>query len=157
MLVAIAGDRHALDQLHDEVGPARFGSAGVEDLGDIGVVHQCQGLPLGFEAGDHLARIHARLDDLQGDLALDRLGLLGQEDRAHAAFAELLQQLVRADHLAEFLGRCVLLGRPNRGPFRGRGRSGRGLLQETPSLTERGQQGLDACRNSALPPQALSR
>ncbi len=55
VLVAIAGDRHALDQLHDEVGPAGFGGAGVEHLGDVGVVHQRQGLPLGLEAGDHLA------------------------------------------------------------------------------------------------------
>ena len=31
------------------------GRAGVEDLGDVRVVHQRQGLPLGLEAGDHLA------------------------------------------------------------------------------------------------------
>ena len=42
-------------------------------------------------------RVHARLDDLQGDRALDRLGLLGHVDDAHAAFADLLQQLVGAD------------------------------------------------------------
>ena len=28
-----------------------------------------QGLPLGLEPGDHLLRVHARLDDLQGHLA----------------------------------------------------------------------------------------
>jgi hypothetical protein len=49
------------------------------------------------EPGDDLARVHARLDDLEGDLALHGLGLLGHEDCAHAAFAELLQELVRAD------------------------------------------------------------
>ena len=42
-------------------------------------------------------RVHARLDDLQRDAALDRLGLLGHVDDAHAAFADLLQQLVGAD------------------------------------------------------------
>jgi hypothetical protein len=41
--------------------------------------------------------VHARLDDLESNLALDRLGLLGHEDRAHADFADLLQELVRAD------------------------------------------------------------
>ena len=45
---------HAVDQLHDEVRPAGFGGAGVEDAGDVGVVHQRQGLPLGLEAGDDL-------------------------------------------------------------------------------------------------------
>ena len=34
---------------------------------------------------------------LSATLPLDRLGLLGHEDDAHAAFADLLQQLVRAD------------------------------------------------------------
>src|SRR5438270_463431 len=56
------------------------------------------GLPLGFEAGDDLVAVHARLDDLQGDAAADRGGLLGDEDQAHAALADLLQQLVRAEH-----------------------------------------------------------
>ena len=45
-----------VDQLHDEVGPAGVGGAGVEDPGDVGVVHQRQGLALGLEAGDDLAR-----------------------------------------------------------------------------------------------------
>src|SRR5437588_5117659 len=45
-----------------------FRSPGVEDLGDVGVVHQGEGLPLGLEAGDHLARVHHRLEHLQGDL-----------------------------------------------------------------------------------------
>ena len=55
-------------------------------------------------------RVHARLDDLEGDLALDRLGLLGHPDRAHAAFADLLQQLVRADHRAGALGERLVNG-----------------------------------------------
>ena len=42
-------------------------------------------------------RVHARLDELQGHLAADRLRLLGHADGAHAALADLLQQLVRAD------------------------------------------------------------
>ena len=54
VLVAVLGDRHALDQLHDEVRPAGAGGAGVEHPGDVGVVHQRQRLPLGLEAGDHL-------------------------------------------------------------------------------------------------------
>ena len=41
--------------------------------------------------------IHARLDHLQGDHPLDRAGLLGHVDGAHAALADRLQQLVGAD------------------------------------------------------------
>jgi hypothetical protein len=39
--------------------------------------------------------VHAWLDDLQGDAAADGRRLLGQEDRAKTAFADLVQQFVR--------------------------------------------------------------
>jgi hypothetical protein len=61
------------------------------------MVHQGQRLALGLEAGDDLLRIHPRLDDLERDLAADGLGLLGHVDDAHAAFADLFEQLVGAD------------------------------------------------------------
>ena len=100
LAVAVLGDRDAADQLHDEVGPARFGGPGVEDLGDVGVVHHRQGLALGLEAGDDLLGVHARLDDLQGHLAAHGLRLLGHVDDAHAPLADLLHQLVGADDRA---------------------------------------------------------
>ena len=68
------------------------------------MVHHRQRLPLGLEPGDHLPRVHARLDDLQRHAPLDRLVLLGHEDDAHAAFADLLQQLVGADLGAGLFG-----------------------------------------------------
>src|SRR5262249_30206141 len=43
VVVAELGDGHAAHQLHDEVGPSRGGFAAVEDLGDVGVVHEGQG------------------------------------------------------------------------------------------------------------------
>ena len=73
------------------------GRAGVEHPGDVGVVHHRQRLALGLEARDHLPRVHAELDDLERDLAADGLALLGHEDRAEAALAELSQELVAAD------------------------------------------------------------
>ena len=72
----------------------------VVHLGDVGMVHHGQGLALGLEPGDDLLRIHARLDDLQRHLAAHGLRLLGHVDDAHAAFADLLQQLVGADDRA---------------------------------------------------------
>jgi hypothetical protein len=41
-----------------------------------------------------------RLDNLKSDAAFDGLLLFGHPDASHAALAELLQQLVRADDLA---------------------------------------------------------
>ena len=58
------------------------------------------------------AGVHAGLDQLDGDQALDRLGLLGHPDAAHAALADLLDELVRADHRAGALGdRLVIFSR----------------------------------------------
>ena len=103
VLVAVVGDGDAADQFHHEVGPAALGGAGVEHAGDVGMVHQGQRLPLGLEAGDHVAGVHARLDDLEGHLAADGLLLLGDEDQAKAPFADLLHQLVGADGRADLL------------------------------------------------------
>ena len=90
---------------------------GVEDPGDVGVVHHRQGLALGLEPGDDLLRVHAGLDDLQRDPAADGLGLLGHVDGAHAAFADLLQELVGADGRAELFGarRCPMCQGRRRG------------------------------------------
>ena len=67
------------------------------------MVHQGQGLPLGLEPGEDLAAVHARLDDLERDHAPHRPRLLGHVDRAHAPFADLLQQLVWADDRARLV------------------------------------------------------
>ncbi len=98
------------------------------------MVHHGQGLAFGLEAGDDLAAVHAGLDDLERDLAADRLLLLGHVDDAHAAFADLLEQLVRADDRAglfrERRGGCRRLG----------GRS----VQDAARGVVGGQEGLDA-------------
>ena len=67
------------------------------------MVHQGQRLALGFEPGQHFLGVHARLDDLEGDAALDRFLLLGHIDHPAAAFANLLQQFVAANFIARLL------------------------------------------------------
>ena len=42
-----------------------LGRPSIEDLGDVGMIHQCQRLPFGLEPGDDTFRVHARFDDLQ--------------------------------------------------------------------------------------------
>ena len=103
--VAVVGDRHAADQLHHEVGAAVVRAAGVEHAGDVRVIHQGQRLPLGLEPGDHVARVHPGLEDLERDLAADRLGLLGDEDQAEAALTDVLHQPVWPDPVADFRSR----------------------------------------------------
>jgi hypothetical protein len=61
------------------------------------MVHHGQGLPLGLEAGDHLPRVHAELDDLERHPAVDGRFLFGHVDDAEAPLTDLLEDLVRAD------------------------------------------------------------
>jgi hypothetical protein len=77
------------------------------------VVHEGQGLPLGLEPGHHLPGVHSRLEHLQRDLPTDRLRLLGHEDDAEPALADLLQQLVRTDDCAGNFGGPRVAARPN--------------------------------------------
>ena len=99
MGIAILGDRHAVDQFHDEVGPTALGRPGIEDRGDVRVVHHRQDLPFRCEPGDDQPAVHAGLDDLHRDPAVHGAHLLGHPDGAHAALADLLEQLVAAGHL----------------------------------------------------------
>src|SRR5262245_23986068 len=98
MLVAILSNRHSLDKIHDKVGSLAAGCPGVQHTGDVGVIHKGQSLTLSLKASNDLLGIHASLDELKRDHALNRLSLLSHPDRAHAAFADLLDEFVETDH-----------------------------------------------------------
>ena len=102
--VAVGGDRFARHQLHDEVRAPRRRGARVVHLGDVGVVHHRQGLALLLEARDHLARVHADLDDLERNAPAHRRLLLREIHIPEAAFADELHERVRPDHVAGALG-----------------------------------------------------
>ena len=114
----------------------------VEDAGDVGVVHQRQGLPLRLEAGDDLAGVHARFNELERNLAPHRLLLLGDEDQPHAPFADLLHELVGADDGARALGDRLIKG----GPL-GRGR----LFHEVRRVLVSQEQLLDPLAQAGVP------
>ncbi len=115
-LVAELGQRQAVDQLHDEERLAGGRQAAVEHLGDVGMIHHRQRLPLLLEALQHGLRVHAGLDQLQRHLALDRLGLLGDPDLAHAPFADFfLERVTPRDDDAGLGLRAVVGGRGGRG------------------------------------------
>jgi len=79
MMVAIIGDSFARQQLHDEIRSTGNGGATVEDFGDVRMLQQRQGLPLGFEAADRLGVIGPKLYDFECDPSLDRFLLPGFE------------------------------------------------------------------------------
>jgi hypothetical protein len=62
ILVTISVDGNATHQFHHKVESAPPGAARIVYLHDIGMIHHGERLPLRFEAGDHLRRVHAPLD-----------------------------------------------------------------------------------------------
>ena len=80
------------------------------------MIHHGQGLALCLEPRDHLLAVHAGFDDLERNFAAYRMLLLGHVDDAHAAFTNLLEQLVRSDFRAGSF-RKVVMADGNRGRF----------------------------------------
>src|SRR5260370_30220463 len=102
MFVAVFRDLDPADEFHDEVWAAGFGRPCIKHLGDVGVVHQRQCLPLGFKPGNHALRVHSWLDDFQSDPPADGLLLLGHVNHPASALTYLLEQLVMANAVARF-------------------------------------------------------
>ena len=92
------------------------------------MVHQRQSLPLLLEALEHRPGIHSGLDELEGDLAPDRLGLLGDPDVTHAAFADLFLERVPPGDDEAGLGDRAVYGRSGGGRRRWAIRPG-GLIE----------------------------
>jgi hypothetical protein len=74
------------------------------------VIHEREGLALGLEPCHDLFGVHPWLDDLERYAAPHWSFLLGDLDLAHASFADLLKELIRAD--------------PSAGALRDRARAG---------------------------------
>jgi hypothetical protein len=102
--VTIVSNGDTADQFHYEVRTPRVGGPGIEHAGDVRVVHQGQSLPFGLEAGNDLPGIHSRLDNLERDPAVDRRLLFRHVHHTHSTFANLFEQLVRANERARPLG-----------------------------------------------------
>jgi len=97
VLIAVVGDRSTRHVLHDKKRPSTRRGAGIVHTGDAGMVHQGEGLPLGLEPGDHLAGVHAGLDDLERHRATYRFQLLGPPHLPHTTLANLFQQAIGPD------------------------------------------------------------
>src|SRR6266478_318993 len=102
MFVAVFRDLDPADEFDDEVWATGFGRPCIKHLGDVGVVHQRQCLPLSFKPGDHALRVHSRLDDFQSDPPSDRLLLFRHVNHPASALTYLLEQFVMANAVTRF-------------------------------------------------------
>ncbi len=161
LALAVIGKLLSHDQFHHEKRPTRFCRCGVQHPGDVGVVHHGQRLPFRVEALEHGLCVHPRFDEFERDLAFDRLGLLGDPDLAHAAFADLFDEGVAAsDDGAGFGVRAVVAGRHLLGRrivglrselTRGQRRGRRRTIQQAAGRLVRRQERLDGGPELRLP------
>jgi hypothetical protein len=95
--VGVIDERSALDELHHQIRQAVRRAAAVEQARDVRVIQAGEDLPFGAEPPHDRLGVHSALEDLQGDaLVEDVVVAHGQEDRAHAALAELAHEPVGA-------------------------------------------------------------
>ena len=68
------------------------------------MIHQRQRLPLGLKSRDDCARVHAELDDFDGDFAPQRLYLCGAINDAAAALANFFEDLITGKRIGFVTG-----------------------------------------------------
>src|SRR6202035_2089127 len=106
-LIAVLGDGDPFDVLHREEWTSLLRDASIEHLGDVGMIHESQGLALELEAREDVPAVHSHLDEFDCHSPPNGLNLLSDPDCSHSAFADLFQQSVTArDDLA-----CGSVGR----------------------------------------------
>lgn len=94
----MAVDGFAINELHDQVGPAFFGGAGIQQAGDAGVIELRQNLTLGTKPLQQ--RLLARADAHQldrGTRTEPLIGPFGEQHFAHAALADPPHQQPRPE------------------------------------------------------------
>jgi hypothetical protein len=94
--VAPYGERHTLDQLHGEKRPAVVRRAAVQEAGDVGMLEAGEDLPFLQEPAEHVVRVDAALQNLDGDGAFELpVGAVREVDAAHASATDLPVKMVR--------------------------------------------------------------
>ncbi len=104
-IVAIPGNRRAVDPLHDHLRCAVRRGPAIDDPGDAGVVERSQDAAPGLEARDIAAAERAAVEQLDRDpLVVGSVDPPVAIDRPHAADRDLLDQLERPQPLAAEIG-----------------------------------------------------
>ncbi len=86
---AVLGDGLALDEFHDEEGPALVGDSAIEQMGDIRVREPGEQLTLGEESRPQFGGVHVAVEELERDLLVEgAVHPLGAVDRPHPALAD---------------------------------------------------------------------
>ena len=99
--IAKLGELGSAHQFHDEIRPSRGRHPGVENAGNVRVVHHRERLSLLIKAGDHFLGIHSQFDDFERDTSPDRLVLLDHPDGAETAVPYFLKEFVLPDEVAD--------------------------------------------------------
>jgi hypothetical protein len=95
--IAVPGYGFAGHVLHSEIGPSILGSASIEDLGNVRMAHESEGLALRLEARNDSGRIQITPDELEGDSTADGFFLFGLIDLSHSSGIDLADDSIGPD------------------------------------------------------------
>ena len=103
VFVAVLGQRHPVDVLHDEVRQAVFGRAAIEQAGDMGMLECREDLAFGTEAVEDVFGVHTAPNNLERDVLFEGFVVApGEVDLGHTAAPDGPQHPVAAHALALF-------------------------------------------------------
>lgn len=106
LLIGEAVERGAFNMIHHEVRDTTFGGASVEELHNVWVVQSGERLPLEAEPDPHLLVFERAWGDLNRHLLVELfIGAHAQPHRPHAAFPDLRDDAIGAQHRAGSGGR----------------------------------------------------
>jgi hypothetical protein len=98
IVIAVLGDRAALDMLHDQVGGTILEGSTVEDPGDSGVLQGSEDLPLVTKPPPRVGGVHAQAKELDRHLLVELAVLtLATKDDARTALTDSFCQPIGTD------------------------------------------------------------
>src|SRR5258705_7809085 len=100
LVITEVSDRFSFDMLHHEVRQAVAGRTATVQARDVRMFKIGENLPFHQETSEHRIRVHAALDQFEGDALREALAaMLGEEHNTHSAFADLFEDKIIVDFL----------------------------------------------------------
>src|SRR5437867_3005289 len=107
LLLRMMSDRIPIHVFHDDVGQTIRSGAAIEQARNIGMLKMRESLTFAAETGENELGVHARTNQFDSNIRFVLIVVtFRQEDRSHAAAAELANQAIRTD--SRSLSNCQL-------------------------------------------------
>src|SRR5204863_10108654 len=112
LVLYVMGDRVSIHILHDDIGQAIRSGPAIEQARNIGMLKARESLTFAAETGENEPGVHAGTNQFDSNIRFVLIVVtFRQEDRSHAAAAELANQAIRTDSRSLSYGQLRLVKR----------------------------------------------